>query len=40
MLGLMKALLLQEPVELAAVEVNAPQPGPGEVRIRVAACGI
>jgi L-iditol 2-dehydrogenase len=36
----MKALLLEQPGELAAVDIDAPLPGPGEVRIRVAACGI
>jgi len=36
----MKALLLQEPGELAAVDLTMPEPAAGEVRIRVAACGI
>jgi L-iditol 2-dehydrogenase len=40
MLAAMKALLLSEPGELAAVERDIPQPAAGEVRIRVAACGI
>lgn len=36
----MKALLLREPGELAAVDLEIPEPAAGEVRIRVAACGI
>lgn len=36
----MKALLLSEYRRLAITDLPAPQPGPGEVLIRVAACGI
>lgn len=36
----MKALLLTSPGELAYTDVEVPHPGPGEVCIRVAACGI
>jgi L-iditol 2-dehydrogenase len=36
----MKALLLTAPGSLAIADVDDPVPGPGEVRIRVAACGI
>jgi L-iditol 2-dehydrogenase len=36
----MKALLLTAPGNLALADVDLPEPGPGEVRIRVAACGI
>jgi L-iditol 2-dehydrogenase len=36
----MKALLLSEYKHLAVAELPAPTPGPGEVLIRVAACGI
>lgn len=36
----MKALLLSEPGRLAFTDVETPHPGPGEVRVRVAACGI
>jgi L-iditol 2-dehydrogenase len=36
----MKALLLSAPGELTVTDVDRPDPGPGEVRIRVAACGI
>lgn len=36
----MKALLLSSPGELAFTDVDTPFPGPGEVRVRVAACGI
>jgi L-iditol 2-dehydrogenase len=36
----MKALLLSEYKHLAIAELPAPSPGPGEVLIRVAACGI
>ncbi|MGA0039814.1 MAG: alcohol dehydrogenase catalytic domain-containing protein, partial [Pirellulales bacterium] len=36
----MKALLLEKPGELVGVDIDRPQPAAGEVRIRVAACGI
>lgn len=36
----MKALLRTAPGEVAVVERDLPEPGPGEARIRVAACGI
>ena len=36
----MKALLLEQPGQVALREVEAPRPGPGEVLIEVAACGI
>jgi L-iditol 2-dehydrogenase len=36
----MKALLLTAPGALSIADVETPQPGPGEVRVRVAACGI
>jgi L-iditol 2-dehydrogenase len=36
----MKALLLSAPGELTVADVDRPDPGPGEIRIRVAACGI
>jgi len=36
----MKALLLTAPGELALADVDLPEPGPDEIRIRVAACGI
>jgi L-iditol 2-dehydrogenase len=36
----MKALLLSDPGVLDAVEIDPPLPAAGEVRIRVAACGI
>jgi L-iditol 2-dehydrogenase len=36
----MKALLLAAPGELVVADVDCPEPGPGEIRIRVAACGI
>ena len=36
----MKALLLTSPGELIYTDVDAPTPGPGEVRVRIAACGI
>jgi len=37
---LMQALLLTSPGRLALTELDIPPVGPGEVRIRVAACGI
>ena len=40
MLGTMKALLLTSPSSLTLAEVDTPEPGPGEVRVRIAACGI
>ncbi len=36
----MKALQLVAPSELRVVDVPLPEPGPGEVRLRVRACGI
>ncbi len=36
----MKALILQKYLQLEMAEVPAPTPGPGEVLVRVAACGI
>jgi L-iditol 2-dehydrogenase len=36
----MKALLLTTPGSLAIADVDDPTPGPGEVRVRIAACGI
>jgi L-iditol 2-dehydrogenase len=39
-LRFMKALLLSSPGSLAWTDVEAPVPGAGEVRVRVAACGI
>ncbi len=36
----MRALLLSEYNQLAVVEMPAPEPGPGELLIEVAACGI
>lgn len=36
----MRALQLVAPSELAVVDLPVPQPGPGEVRLRVKACGI
>ncbi len=39
-MGTMKALLLDEYRHLAVVDVPIPQAGPGEVLVRVAACGI
>jgi len=36
----MKALLLTSPGELTYTDIDAPTPGPGEVRVRIAACGI
>ena len=36
----MKALLLTSPGELTYTDIAAPKPGPGEVRVRIAACGI
>jgi L-iditol 2-dehydrogenase len=36
----MKALLLSAPGTLALADIEVPEPGPGEIRIRVAACGI
>ena len=40
MLGTMKALLLTSPSSLTLAEVDTPEPGAGEVRVRIAACGI
>ena len=36
----MKALLLTAPGTLAVADIDVPTPGPDEIRIRVAACGI
>jgi len=36
----MKALLLTSPGTLAVADIDVPAPGPDEIRIRVAACGI
>jgi L-iditol 2-dehydrogenase len=36
----MKALLLSAPGQLGYTDVDTPSPGPGEVLVRVAACGI
>lgn len=36
----MKALLLTSPGELSYTDIDLPSPGPGEVRVRIAACGI
>ena len=36
----MKALLLTAPGTLAVADIDVPAPGPDEIRIRVAACGI
>jgi L-iditol 2-dehydrogenase len=38
--ALMKSLLLKEYLQLELADFPQPQPGPGEVLIRVAACGI
>ena len=40
MLVSMKALLLSTPGTLAVVDVDTPAPAAGEVRVRIAACGI
>ena len=37
---LMDALLLTEPSQLSLTNLPVPEPGPGEVRLKVAACGI
>jgi len=36
----MKALLLSAPGQLSYTDIDTPSPGPGEVLVRVAACGI
>ena len=40
MLGIMKALLLTAPSSLALTDLETPEPEAGEVRVRIAACGI
>ena len=36
----MKALLLTAPSSLTLTDIETPEPGTGEVRVRIAACGI
>ncbi|MDA7992236.1 MAG: galactitol-1-phosphate 5-dehydrogenase [Pirellulales bacterium] len=40
MLGIMKALLLTAPSSLTVTDLETPEPDAGEVRVRIAACGI
>jgi len=40
MLGIMKALLLTAPSSLTLTDLETPEPDAGEVRVRIAACGI
>ncbi|SVD82360.1 uncharacterized protein METZ01_LOCUS435214, partial [marine metagenome] len=40
MLGTMKALLLTAPSTLTLTDLETPEPDAGEVRVRIAACGI
>ena len=40
MLSCMKALLLSNPGTLAVADIDTPAPAAGEVRVRIAACGI